>query len=116
MTSRFKGIFEARQKEAEEPVEETPPPSPAPVEKPEPKAKRPEKPAEAKHTSNSSAPPKRRGRPSGKRSDSEFGQVTAYIRKETHLAVKMALLKEGGEREFSELVEELLAKWLKTRT
>ena len=55
----------------------------------------------------------RRGRPRGKRSSEDFVQVTAYIGKDTHRAVKMALLGEGDGREFSELVEELLADWLK---
>ena len=54
----------------------------------------------------------RRGRPRGKRSSDDFVQVTAYIEKETHRAVKMALLREGEGQEFSELVEELLAGWI----
>ena len=36
-----------------------------------------------------------RGRPRGKRSDPDFEQITAYIRKETHHGVKIALLQEG---------------------
>ena len=55
----------------------------------------------------------RRGRPRGKRSSDDFVQVTAYIGKDTHRGVKIALLGEGEGREFSELVEELLADWLK---
>lgn len=54
-----------------------------------------------------------RGRPPGKRTDPDFAQVTAYIRKTTHRGVKLRLLQEGQGREFSELVEELLAGWLK---
>jgi len=53
-----------------------------------------------------------RGRPAGKRTDPDFAQVTAYIRKQTHQAVKLRLLQEGQGREFSELVEELLADWV----
>ena len=53
-----------------------------------------------------------RGRPSGKRTDPDYAQVTAYIRKATHHGVKLRLLQEGQGREFSELVEELLATWL----
>ena len=56
-----------------------------------------------------------RGRPRGKRSDPDFEQVTAYIRKHTHQGVKIALLQESKGQEFSELVEGLLAKWLKSR-
>lgn len=58
---------------------------------------------------------RRRGRPTGKRSDPDFEQTTAYIRKDTHRSVKIALLEEGEGREYSELVEELLSKWLKAR-
>jgi len=57
-----------------------------------------------------------RGRPTGKRSDPEFEQVTSYVRKQTYADVKIELIKEGQKREFSELVEELLAKWLKSRS
>ena len=56
-----------------------------------------------------------RGRPPGKRSNPDFEQVTAYIRKQTHQGVKIALLQEGNGQQFSELVESLLAKWLRTR-
>lgn len=61
----------------------------------------------------------KRGRPKGKRSDSNYEQVTAYIRKDTHTAVKIELLKErqnGQKREFSELIQELLDEWLKWRS
>ena len=54
-----------------------------------------------------------RGRPRGKRSDPDFEQVTAYIRKQTHQGVKIALVQGGRGQEFSELVEDLLAQWLK---
>jgi hypothetical protein len=56
-----------------------------------------------------------RGRPKGKRSDPAFEQVTAYIRKETYLQIKMALLQEGTDRDFSQLVEELLGAYLRTQ-
>ncbi len=58
----------------------------------------------------------KRGRPaSGKRSNPDFEQVTAYIRKRTHADVKIALLREGQKREFSALVEDLLGDWLDSR-
>ena len=50
----------------------------------------------------------------GKRSNDAYRQVSAYIRKDTHQQVKIALLQE--EREFSELVEELLNGWVRART
>lgn len=56
-----------------------------------------------------------RGRPKGKRSDPSFEQVTAYIRKETYRQTKMALLQEDEERDFSQLIEELLCAYLRTQ-
>lgn len=61
---------------------------------------------------NIRVPDKKRGRPSAKRSDPDFLQVTAYIRKETHRKTKIRLLEEGRGREFSELVEAMLEEWL----
>ncbi len=49
----------------------------------------------------------------GKRSDSDYRQVSAYVRRDTYRRVKLALLEEN--REFSELVEELLQHWLESR-
>ena len=93
MTSKFQGIIDhAKGRVPETPAEEPPPPSPA------------------------LAPAKKRGRPSGKRSDAEFVQVTAYIHKDRHREVKIALLKSGKDKDFSELVDSLLAGWLKSRT
>jgi len=60
-------------------------------------------------------PKKHRGRPPGKRTNPEFVQITAYIRRETHRQVKLTLL-EKGRQEFSELVEELLMQWITLRT
>lgn len=57
----------------------------------------------------------RKQRPPGKRSDPSFEQVTAYIRRRTYQQVKIALLQENQGREFSDLVETLLADWLKPR-
>jgi len=60
--------------------------------------------------------PKRRGRPAtGKRNNPDYDQTTAYVRKDTYKSVRIALIEEGEERDYSELVEELLAKWLKSR-
>lgn len=46
----------------------------------------------------------------GKRSDPDYTQITAYIRKGTHEDVMRAIYKR---QELSELIEELLAGWLK---
>lgn len=56
---------------------------------------------------------RRRGRPNGKRSNENFRQVTAYIGTETYKKTKMKLLANDNQQEFSELVDELLNKWLK---
>ena len=57
-------------------------------------------------------PTARRGRPSGKRSDAEYQQVTAYIRRETYRRVTIKLIDQPQKGEFSELVQELLQQWL----
>jgi hypothetical protein len=51
------------------------------------------------------------GRPPGKRTDPEYRQVGAWVRKATYDRTRIALI-EHGNREFSELVEELLQSWL----
>ena len=96
MSSKFKGILErAKEREPEADMEVAAPPSPAPAATPS---------------------DKKRGRPSGKRSDTEYTQVTAYIHESTHREVKIALLKSGSKQDFSELVDSLLADWLKSST
>lgn len=57
------------------------------------------------------APTPRVGRPRAKRSDPNYLQVTAYLRRATYTAARKRLFDE--EREFSELVEDLVAEWLK---
>ena len=61
------------------------------------------KPSPAQTTRTSSRPP-------GKRSDPDYTQITAYIRKDTHEGVMRAIYKR---QELSELIEELLSGWLK---
>ncbi len=55
----------------------------------------------------------RRGRPNGKRSNENYRQVTAYVGTETYKQTKMKLLVNDNKQEFSELVDELLNRWLK---
>jgi hypothetical protein len=62
-----------------------------------------------------SSQPSKRGRPKGKRSDPDYEQVTAYIKKETYRQTKIALLQQGEVQDFSLLVEQLLAEWLSTQ-
>jgi len=56
-----------------------------------------------------------RGRPKGKRSNPSYEQVTAYIRKDTYRQTKVALLQGDEERDFSQLVEDLLCAYLRTQ-
>ena len=60
-----------------------------------------------------SQPPKKRGRPSGKRSNPAYEQTTIYLPRILHAEIKVALIRTG-EQDFSELVEELLVAWLTT--
>ncbi len=53
----------------------------------------------------------RRGRPPAKHSNPDYVQATAYILKATHLDVKTLLVRK--EKEFSDLVQELLDGWLR---
>ncbi len=74
---------------------------------------------EARAAQSTDGEKRRRGRPSGdaggKRDNKvEFTQASAYIRRETHKQVKLALVAE--EKEFSELIEELLSEWLKAHS
>jgi hypothetical protein len=48
----------------------------------------------------------------GKKGHQDYNQVTIYLRKETHNKAKIALLQNGDKRDFSELVEDLLKKFL----
>lgn len=65
-----------------------------------------------KSKEDTSATMTRRGRPNGKRSNSEFQQVTAYIRRDTYRRVTIKLIDQEVKGEFSELIEDLLQKWL----
>ena len=56
-----------------------------------------------------------RGRPRGKRSDPTFDQVSAYLPHALYHRVRLELMKDDKGQEFSELVHELLADWLKRR-
>ncbi len=57
----------------------------------------------------------KRGRPAGKRSAPDYVGFTTYIRRDTHRKAKIALLENEDGRELSELVEELIAEWLKNK-
>jgi hypothetical protein len=105
MSSKYKGLIDdIKEKQAGGPVAtETPTPSPAlPLPTPETPKKASEK--------------RKPGRPKvGKSSNPEFVQVTAYVEDMVHVAVKKALL-DSKDTDFSDLVNDLLKKWVKSRT
>lgn len=57
----------------------------------------------------------KKGRSKGKRSNPDFEQVTAYVRKNTYRQTKIALLNTEDKLDFSDLVEQLLTEWLSTQ-
>jgi hypothetical protein len=84
------------------------------IPKPDKELKTPQKGSKAQETSTQTAvETPRRGRPKGKRSNENFRQVTAYVGTETYKRTRMKLLTNDNKQEFSELVDELLNKWLK---
>jgi hypothetical protein len=58
---------------------------------------------------------KKGGRPNGKRSNPGYEASSVIIRKGTKKSVQHVLLDDDQERDFSELVEELLCNWLATQ-
>lgn len=62
------------------------------------------------HPKQATAVIRKVGRPPGKKSSPDYAQVTVYLRKEVHLTAKRILLDE--QREFSELVNGLVAQWI----
>jgi hypothetical protein len=60
-------------------------------------------------------PAKNEKRTGGKSSNSDFTQVLTYIKKDTHNRVKAELIFDDEKRDLSDLVEELLADWLKNK-
>lgn len=58
-----------------------------------------------------------KGRPAtGKKSNEEYCQTTISIRKATRKRVKQALLDAETGQDVSDLVEELLTKWLESQS
>lgn len=52
------------------------------------------------------------GRPPGKRSDPDYKQYSVLLRRQTHRKVSFLLRDQDGGQDVSELVEQLLEKWL----
>jgi hypothetical protein len=102
---KYKGLLEdiKESQAGGAPVVEDAPPSPA-------------LPADYGKMPKSTADKRKAGRPrSGKSSNPEFVQVTAYVEETVHLAVKKALIGVKAT-DFSDLVNDLLKKWVKSRT
>ena len=93
-SNRFSGLMKARQSDESIPTDET---SRVPVE-------------DNNHAVSA------RGRPrNGKRSNPDYKQISALIRKDTHRAVVRVLLDDGESRDVSDLLQELLQRWLSSR-
>jgi hypothetical protein len=73
---------------------------------------KPSKFADMLRTRKDEEPAAKRGRPGGrgKRGNPDYAQVTAYIPKTLHDETKVNLIRQGN-KEFSQLVEELLSNW-----
>jgi hypothetical protein len=102
---KYKGLLDdIKERQAgTPPAAETAAPSPA---LPPPTPEAPKKSAEKRKP----------GRPKvGKSSNPEFVQVTAYVEDAVHIAVKKALLDQK-DTDFSDLVNDLLKRWVKSRT
>jgi len=54
-----------------------------------------------------------RGRPAGKRSDPEFQPTTVLLRKSTKKAASRMLEDTNAHKDLSDLIEQLLAGWIK---
>jgi hypothetical protein len=115
--SKFTSIFDAPQDPEPEIV-----PAPVALSVPQPSST-PTPPAEAPPADleEGRAQPPRAGRPAnGKKSDPNYRQVTAYIRKELYEDVTFALHQDSRgqpkRKEFSELVDELLERWRQERS
>ena len=109
-TTRFSGLMQGRRPD-ETKSTSTPADVPAEVV---------DAPAEAAETEpplgDRSSTAKTRGRPrTGKRSNPAYTPITAFIRRDTRDAVAMALMADGRKRDTSDVIQELLAGWLKSR-
>ena len=100
--SKYKGLIEDI-KEKQAGAAEAAPPSPVPL-------------LPVHETPKRSTDKRKPGRPKGgKSSDPDFVQTTAYVEETVLIAVKKALL-DVKDTDFSDLVNDLLKKWVKSRT
>ncbi len=80
-----------------------------------PKTKQARKKPEASLSPAAKEPPKAVApkRTTGKSSNADYTQVLTYVRRDTHNAVRAALIFDERKRDLSDLVEELLDGWVK---
>jgi GTP cyclohydrolase FolE2 len=81
-----------------------------------PKAKQTKKSVDASLSASTDKPARKtvaEKRAGGKSSNPDYTQVLSYIRRDTHNQVKAALIFDERKRDLSDLVEELLAAWVK---
>jgi hypothetical protein len=101
MNNKFQNFFDARKakEESEQETEISPPLAAAQIVEHAP--------------AETPVAPKRIGRPpGGKKSDPAYQQVTAYVRRATYQKTQVKLWQSGVKKDFSDLVEELLAQWV----
>ncbi len=116
--SKFKDILKAAGKTSEETQGDTPDSTPDSTPSPKTNLSDRTQTEASPEASQKNHRNRNRNRPSGdgteaKRSDPNFTQISAYIKKDTHRKVKMKLLEIESEQDLSELIEELLQEWLK---
>ena len=51
----------------------------------------------------------------GKKDNPDYQQATSYIPRQLHQEVRVRLIQAGRKQDFSELVEELLRKWVNSQ-
>ena len=59
------------------------------------------------------APPRGKGRPPGKRSDPDYQPTTVLLRKQTKRTASRLLEDADTGQDLSELIEQLLAEWIR---
>jgi hypothetical protein len=62
------------------------------------------------------APSRGKGRPPGKRSDPDYQPTTVLLRKQTKKTASRLLEDSDTGQDLSELIEQLLAEWIRQQT
>lgn len=107
---KFAALANLRQREPDSPpVEDIPSPPEAP---PVAAAPEPAPPPAQVPVPVLQEPQKGRGRPPGKRSDPDWAPRTILMRSKIHRRVSIMLLERDDGLDLSELVDELLTKWI----